>query len=95
MKIIATQPQFNRRLAFDHDPESRTISGPDAAVVDGLIADWPGYSTIYGTQYVDAADPLGSSHDMAVLLLTWGWDLPQALTDLLPPPLQIPDGAVA
>jgi hypothetical protein len=95
MKITATKPQFNRSLEFDHDPESRAISGPDAALVESLIEDWPGYATIYGTQYADAADPLGSSRDMAVLLLAWGWELSQTLVDLLPPPLPVPEGAVA
>jgi hypothetical protein len=88
-------PRFGDRMTFSHDPPARKVTGQDADKVMADIARWDGWGTLYGTQSVRAPDPLGSSRDMAVLLATCCWDLPPELLALLPPPLPIPEGAVA
>lgn len=90
-----TRPRFKESITFAHDAEKRLISGPDARLVSARLAVWPGVGLLYGTQAEPAPDPLGSARDMAVFLFDWGWDLPDALTALLPRALPIPEGAVA
>lgn len=95
MHIAATQARFNQRIAFDHDPLSRTVTGTGAALVRSMVATWDGKGILYGTQPVSAQNPLGSFRDMAVMLACWGWELPPELVVLLPPAERITDGAEA
>ena len=90
-----TRPRFKESITFTHDAEKRQISGQDAELVRARLAKWEGVGILYDTQSEPAPDPLGSPRDMAIFLFDWGWELPDALTDLLPPALPIPEGTVA
>lgn len=90
-----TKSRFKESITFTHDAEKRLISGQDAGLVRARLSEWDGVGILYGTQSEPAPDPLGSSRDMAIFLFDWGWELPDALKDLLPQPLPIPEGAVA
>jgi hypothetical protein len=94
MKVIATMPQFGERLEFDLDAEAGALSGVDAERVEAMVQRWPGVGYLYGTQAVAAADPLNSAADMAVVLASSGWTLPESLAALLPVAEPVPDGAV-
>jgi hypothetical protein len=96
MKITATNRQSGRALAFEHDPQRRSVTGADAAAVLDMAARWDGMGILYGTQPAPAPDPLGSATDMAVMLFDHGYDdLPAELSALLPAPEAIPADAVA
>lgn len=88
---------LGNQLDFEHHPETRSLSGPDAERVHQMLVGWSGEGTLYGTQGAPAPDPLGSRADMAVFLFTrgFGYTLPPELAALLPPAEPIPDDAVA
>lgn len=95
MKIIV-KDNINERLEFEHNPETRTITGKDSDIIEVMIMTWEGIGIIYGTQTVDAPDPLGSYHDMGVMLASLGyWGLPEEIYSLFPPVEDIPEGAIA
>jgi len=95
--MTVTDPQSGSMLCFSHDAASRTITGPSAAMLLATVERWSGLGVIYGTQPVEAPDPLGSDRDMAVMLATFGYVLPESLWRLLPKPQPNPDqaGAIA
>jgi len=95
MKIHVTRAQFGDSLDFNIDTDTRTLSGADAVRVRATADAWPGHGYLYGTQPVEAPDPIGSMRDMAVMLAASDWDLPDELTGLLPLAEDIPEGAVA
>lgn len=63
--------------------------------VQAMIDRWQGYGILYGTQRVDAPDPINSQRDFAVMLAHNECSLSDELAALLPPPDDIPDDAVA
>ena len=81
-------------LHFWHDAATRSVTGPSAAMVRATAARWPGIGVLDGMQPVAAPDPLGNDRDMAVMLATLGYVLPQSLRRLLPRPALNPAGAV-
>ena len=92
--IIVTDPQGGAPLHFWHDPATRSVTGPSATMVRATAARWSGVGVIDGTHPLAAPDPLGNDRDMAVMLATLGYVLPQSLRRLLPRPGPNPGGAV-
>ena len=93
--ITVTNPQSGLMLYFSHDAASRSVTGPSAAMILATAERWSGLGVIYGTTPVVAPDPLGSERDMAVMLATFGYVLPETLWRLLPKPEPGLTGAVA
>ncbi len=93
--ITVTNPQSGAMLHFSHDAASRSVTGPSAAMILATAERWSGLGVIYGTQSVVAPDPLGSESDMAVMLATFGYVLPESLWRLLPKQEPSHTGAVA
>ncbi len=92
--MIVTDPQGGSPLHFWHDAATRSVTGPSAARIRATAARWSGVGVIHGMQPVAAPDPLGSDRDMAVMLASLGYVLPESLRRLLPKPGPNPTGAV-
>jgi len=83
-----------RRIVATVDHARRTATGPDADRLLFLADRAGGVVYLYGTQQVPISDPLGSPEQLALLLAGNGYD-PGDLASLLPPPEQVPEGAIA
>jgi hypothetical protein len=93
--VLASRDWLNDVIAVGYDPDARSVSGAGAERVMAMVRAWDGVGVLYGTQPVDAPDPLGNPRDFAVMLADAGFTLPDALAALLPPADPIPAGAVA
>ena len=94
-QINITDDRMGNNLQATVDFSRRQVTGPSEGHILAMIKRWPGHGHIYGTQTVQAPDPLGNKRDLAVFLAARFYPLPPDLEGLLPPAGKIPDGAVA
>lgn len=95
MTSISLKSNCGGRIDLEVDLERGRVAGPDAASFLAFLKQWDGNAVIYGTQPVYAPDPLHSLPDLAAVLATAGYILSADLAALLPPPEEIPEGAIA
>ena len=95
MTTISLKSNCGGRIDIEVDLERGLVTGPDAESFLRALQRWDGNAVIFGTQPIYAPDPLHSLHDLAAMLATAGYILSDDLAAMLPPPEDIPEGAIA
>ena len=97
IRNINVSRHTGERLSFEVDLEAGEVTGSDAELVRRWLVDWGGVAILYGTQPVEAPDPVHSLRDLAVMLANYGyWNgMSEEMLALIPTAEDLGDGRIA